>query len=75
MSTDKETITAQLHKGDELPDNRRECLVTTIAGTALAKYNENTEKWMIAFARNVQVSPKQIRQWVYVDDIFKAEET
>ena len=61
-----------LHGGDELPADRRECLVTTNFGVEpyLAKYNEVTERWMVAFEKDISMTNAQIRQWVYVDEIF-----
>lgn len=61
-----------LHGSDELPKDRRECLVTTYFGVEsyLAKYNEVTERWMVAFEKEMSMTNAQIRTWVYVDEIF-----
>jgi len=63
-----------LHGNDELPENRRECLVTTnfSVDPYLAKYNDSTGKWMIAFEKDLAATNAQIKNWVYVDEIFAA---
>lgn len=61
-----------LHDNSEVPENRRECLVTTNFSIEpyLAKYNESTGKWMIAFEKDLPAKNAQIKSWVYVDEIF-----
>ena len=61
-----------LHDSVELPKDRRECLVTTHFGIEpyLAKYNEVTNSWMIAFKKDISMTNAQVKNWVYVDEIF-----
>ena len=61
-----------LHSSDELPKDRRECLVATYFDDEayLAKYNEVTEYWMVAFEKEMSMTSAQIRAWVYVNEIF-----
>ena len=55
-----------------VPDDRRECLVTVTFSNEvyLAKYNEVTGKWMIAFSNREPISNDNIREWAYVEDVF-----
>lgn len=64
-----------IHYCPDLPGpERRTCLVDLwLPGSAyIARYNEVSQRWLVADNPNMYVAPGAVKRWAFVDEIFTA---